>query len=110
VLYHLKPDVVRQHWVDIRRANGEDIPDIPPDEDDVSDDEEGLADGSDHEGSTGAANGKASSSTPVCPPVGYFQQALSAAWKALPRAEQKEYERKAMEWRLDGPDEAMQQT
>lgn len=43
------------------------------------------------------------------PPVRYFQQALSAVWSSLPRSTKREYERKALEWRIDGPSKEMQQ-
>jgi hypothetical protein len=104
--------------VDIRRENGEDIPDIPPDEDYISEEDEDKVDERDGQisGSAGQVDSSAEvddtagGAPPARPPVGYFQQALSEAWKALSRAEQMEYERKAMQWRLDGPNEEMQQT
>ncbi|KAJ2921883.1 hypothetical protein H1R20_g15213, partial [Candolleomyces eurysporus] len=116
VYYHENPDAVRQAWIDIRRAKGEDIPDIPPDEDYISaDDEDDNAvdeSGFEHENGKGGvqAVGGKKDDGPVRPPVGYFQQALSQTWKQLPRSIRMDYERKALESRLDGPTQEMQQT
>ncbi|KAJ2912056.1 hypothetical protein MD484_g8359, partial [Candolleomyces efflorescens] len=108
VLYHENPEIVTRKWIEIQRENGEDIPDVPPDEDWPSEDEDGD-NGKDPENQDADRSQSPEGHAPTRPPVGYFQRALSAVWNSLSHSEQKSYERKAIQWRLDGPSEAMQQ-
>ncbi|KAJ2911643.1 hypothetical protein MD484_g8770, partial [Candolleomyces efflorescens] len=117
VYYHKNKGVVTAEWIRIRRKNGEVVPeadegDVDPlseDEDGEDPEEEGNegvktepVGGSIPDGPEAEAETKASRRPP---PVKFFQQALTNLYSALPSPIRAFYEKTAVEWRMNGPDD-----
>jgi hypothetical protein len=86
----------------------DDTDDLSSEDDEDQEEDEEEDDNQDQETSTATDRKDSDPSPQQRPPVRYFQQALSVVWERLPRSIRREYERKALEWRIDGPSKEMQ--